>query len=244
MAKIKISEYLVTQGYYPTRSQARNGLKASQVRVNGRIVTKDGYLVDENDQIEIRKPESQYVSRGGYKLEAALSKFKISLSDKTVLDIGASTGGFTDCCLQNGAKKVYSYDVGHDQLHDSLKDNPKIISKEGVNARYLTADDFQEEIDFICMDVSFISCIKMLPAISSILNENGEAVILFKPQFEVGKENLSDKGIVRNQLAVDENLQRCKAEADKLKLHCKGTIPSPIAGGDGNREYLLNFTKE
>lgn len=236
--------YLVQQGIYPNRSQAHNAIKEKRVRVNGLIITKDGYEVSEKDLIEVEKEETQYVSRGGYKLAAALNTFKISLENLTVLDIGASTGGFTDCALQAKAKKVYAYDVGHDQLAESLKNDDRVISKEGINGRDLLRDSFEEKIDFICMDVSFISCMKLLPNIADILHKNGQAVILFKPQFEVGPSNLNNKGVVRNREIVSVKMKETEETAALLKLKLKGTVKSPITGQNGNQEYLMYFVKE
>ncbi len=234
--KIKLSVYLVVNGYFATRSQATNNIKEGKVKVNGRVITKGGFEVSDNDLIEVEMNDNQYVSRGGYKLKAALTTFKISLQNKTVLDIGASTGGFTDCCLQNGAKKVYSYDVGHDQLSEKLLNDDRVISKEGVNARYLTKNEFDEVIDFICMDVSFISCMKIFPAISDILEIGNEAVILFKPQFEVGIEHLNKNGIVKDEKAIEYKLDECRQTAENYRLHLIDIIQSPIKGQDGNRE--------
>ena len=241
--KRKLSLYLVEELGYPTRSRAHNAIKSGNVSVNGRTITKDGYLVDDEDEIVIVNSDIGYVSRGALKLKAALDQFKIDLTDKTVLDIGASTGGFTDCCLQENARKVYAYDVGHDQLAEKLRNDPRVISQEGVNCRYLTKDNFKDIIDFICMDVSFISCTKMLNAISDILPVNGQAVVLFKPQFEVGSDNLNSHGIWKNEEAVTTALEDCKNQADKLKLKLEKTIPSPVIGQDGNREFLILFTK-
>ena len=241
---MKLSLYLVQQGTYPNRSQAHNAIKEKRVRVNGLIVTKDGYEVSENDLIEVEKEEKQYVSRGGYKLAAALSTFKISLENLTVLDIGASTGGFTDCALQQGARRVYAYDVGHDQLAESLRNDPRVIAKEGINGRDLNRDSFDEKIDFICMDVSFISCMKLLPNIADILHENGQTVILFKPQFEVGPSHLNNKGVVKNKEIVSQKLKETEDTAALLKLKLKGTVKSPITGQNGNQEYLMYFVKE
>lgn len=241
---MKLSMYLVQQGIYPNRSQAHNAIKEKRVRVNGITVTKDGYEVDENDLIEVEKEENQYVSRGGYKLAAALNTFKISLENLMVLDIGASTGGFSDCALQNGARKVYAYDVGHDQLAESLRNNPKVISREGINGRDLHRDSFEETIDFICMDVSFISCVKLLPNIADILHDKGQAVILFKPQFEVGPSFLNNKGVVKNKEIVSLKMKETEETASLLKLKHMGTVKSPITGQNGNQEYLMYFVKE
>ncbi len=242
--KIKLSQYLVENKYYPNRSQAHNAIKERKVRVNGIVITKDGYLVSDDDEITVEKLLTTYVSRGGHKLEAALKEFGISLKNKAVLDIGASTGGFTDCCLQNGARIVYAYDVGHDQLNEKLKKDDRVVSNEGINARFLKKSDFVDEIDFICMDVSFISCTKIFEAISDILSSNKQAVILFKPQFEVGKEFVNKKGLVNDKNAISQALVNCQNEASNLQLSIEKIIPSPIKGQDGNQEYLLLLTKD
>jgi len=241
---MKLSLYLVEKGEFATRSQAHNAIKDRKVTVNGKVITKDGFEVTEDDAISVEKDDFSYVSRGGLKLREALSKFEIRLENLTVLDIGASTGGFTDCCLQSGAKRVYAYDVGHDQLAEKLRNDPRVISKEGVNGRQLSHSDFDERIDFICMDVSFISCNKLLANISDILEENGQTVILFKPQFEVGSANLNNKGVVKNKAIVKEKLDECIRYAASLGLLNKGVIESPIKGQNGNQEYLLYFIRK
>ena len=242
--KVKLSVWLTDKGFYPTRSQATNAIKDGKVRVNNRVITKAGYEVRETDLVEIEKEEIEYVSRGGYKLEAALRTFGISLENKVILDIGASTGGFTDCCLKNGARRVYAYDVGHDQLAEKLRNDPRVISKEGINARYLHKEDLPERIDFICMDVSFISCTRIMGSIADILPENGECVLLFKPQFEVGREHINNKGIVTDLNAVNASMEEAIRFAESMKLHYVNKIASPVKGQDGNQEYLLYFTKE
>ena len=241
---MKLSIYLVEQGYFPTRSQAHNAIKEKKVTVNSRIVTKDGYEVTEADVIAVTREDDIYVSRGGYKLREAINAFKIDLKGLVVLDIGASTGGFTDCALQHGARKVYAYDVGHDQLAEKLRNDPRVIAREGVNGRELHKEDFSETIDFICMDVSFISCTKLLANISDILGGKGQAVILFKPQFEVGPSNLNNKGVVKNNALVQTKMKETREMARILKLKLKGTVKSPITGQNGNQEYLLYFVKE
>ena len=207
--KVKLSLWLTDKGFYPTRSQATNAIKDGKVRVNNRVITKAGYEVRETDLVEIEKEEIEYVSRGGYKLEAALRTFGISLENKVILDIGASTGGFTDCCL----KKVHE-------------------------------EDLPERIDFICMDVSFISCTRIMGSIADILPENGECVLLFKPQFEVGREHINNKGIVTDLNAVNASMEEAIRFAESMKLHYVNKIASPVKGQDGNQEYLLYFTKE
>ena len=242
--KIKLSAYLLNNGYFPTRSKATNAIKEQKVTVNGRIITKDGYLVSEDDVIMVENEESEFVSRAGYKLREALMVFNIDLNDKIVLDIGASTGGFTDCCLQNGARHVYAYDVGHDQIADKLRNDPRVTVEEGVNCRYLRKGDLPETIDFICMDVSFISCTLMLEAISDILDAGKQAVILFKPQFEVGSKYLKGNGVVKSEKEIWDRLVDCQTQATALQLTLSGITPSPIKGKEGNQEYLLLFVKE
>lgn len=241
---MRLDVFLVQQKFFGSRSQANAAIREGKVIVNGRTVTKAGYEVNEISKIEVSKPPVSYVSRGGYKLQGAIEHFEIDLRGKTVLDIGASTGGFTDCCLKNGAERVYAFDVGSNQLDKSLLNDERVISRENVNCRYLKREDIPEGIDFICMDVSFISATKMLEAISDILDEGKKAVILFKPQFEVGPENLNSRGIVNNQQAVSERLEDCKRIAKSLKLELTGMIDSPIKGGDGNQEFLLCFVKK
>ena len=241
---MKLSLFLVEKGYFPTRSQAHNAIKEGKVTVNGNIITKDGFEVTDSSSVLVKSDDYKYVSRGGNKLEAALKAFEISLEKATCLDIGASTGGFTDCCLQNGAIKVYSYDVGHDQLAEKIKNDSRVVWKDGVNCRNLTKADFEDMIDFICMDVSFISCRKMFPAIADILSESKKAVILFKPQFEVGSRYLNKKGVVTDTEAVRRELANCKDEAKALKLSVEGIIEAPIKGQNGNQEYLVLLRKE
>jgi 23S rRNA (cytidine1920-2'-O)/16S rRNA (cytidine1409-2'-O)-methyltransferase len=242
--EVKIARWLVDHGLFSSRSQADQALKQGRVTVNGRVVTRDGFPVRPQDTIKVFLPEEQYVSRAGHKLKAALYAFSIDLQDKVVLDIGASTGGFTDCCLQAGAKRVYAYDVGHGQLAGSLRRDPRVISREGINARYLTPEDVPEPVDFICMDVSFISCRLILPALAPLLAPGKQAVILFKPQFEVGPEAVGKGGIVTDQQAVLAALEDCQSLLESLKCTQAGLLPSPLKGADGNQEYLLYVIKE
>ena len=240
---MRLDSFLVEKGYYNSRSQANNAVKNGKIKVNGRIITKSGFEVKENDVIDAVLEVNKYVSFGGYKLQKAYETFKFDLKDKTVLDIGASTGGFTDYCLQNGASKVYAYDVGHDQLDQKIRNDERVVVKEGVNCRYLNKNDFEENIDFICMDVSFISCTKLLENISQILNDDGEAVILFKPQFEVGNEYLNRQGIVINDKIVMKKMDETIALANDLNLICLGKTESVTKEPGGNQEYLLYFKK-
>lgn len=241
---MRIDQLLVKRDFYKTRSQAAGAIKEKRVKINGFIVTKAGFDADENCSIEVNYPQERFVSRGGYKLLTAIRKFNIDLKDSIVLDIGASTGGFTDCALQHGAKKVYAYDVGTDQLDERIRNDSRVVSKENINCRYLKKSDFSDCIDFICMDVSFISCTKMFEAIADILDSEKKAVILFKPQFEVGSSFLNKKGIVTDDKEVLIRLNDCKLQAEKLQLILEGYVASDIKGTDGNQEYLLYFVKK
>jgi len=240
---MRLDNLLLEKHLFSSKSKAQTCIRNGFCSVNGRIITKCGYEANIDDIIDIKEAYDSYVSFGGYKLEKALNDFKISLNNKTVLDIGASTGGFTDCCLKHGAKFVYAYDVGHNQLHFSLKSKPNIKSIEGINARYLKKDEFDKKIDFICMDVSFISCTTILPNISEILSNQGEAVILFKPQFEVGHQYLNTHGVVINKDIVKEKLNNCIQIANDLKLKCLSVTDSVVKEKNGNQEYLLYFVK-
>lgn len=240
---MRLDNYLLDNGYYSSRSQAALAIKEKKVTVNNRLIVKCGYEIKENDIVNVKKEEYEFVSRGGYKLLAAIKNFNIDLNDKIVLDIGASTGGFTDCALQFKAKKVYAYDVGENQLANKLRSDKRIVVKEKVNARYLNKNDFIDIIDFICMDVSFISCTKIFNAISSILSDGKNAVILFKPQFEVGNIFLNGQGIVKNDKIILVKLNETIKTAIDNQLYLIDYCLSPIKGGDGNKEYLLYFIK-
>ncbi len=240
---MRLDIYLTQQGYFNSRSQAALAIKEKKVKVNNRIITKSGYEISDDDLINVDKEEYQFVSRGGYKLLAAINNFAIKMQDKTILDIGASTGGFSDCSLQFGAKKVYAYDVGEKQIAEKLRKDKRVVVKEKVNCRYLTNNDFTDTIDFICMDVSFISCTKIFASISSVLSDGKEAVILFKPQFEVGNKFLNGQGIVKDDKIILEKLNETIKIAQEYKLYLRKYCLSPIRGGDGNKEYLLYFVK-
>ncbi len=240
---MRLDVFLVEKGHFETRSKAQLAIREGRIRVNGRQAVKSGLEVGENDSVEYDCPELTFVSRGGYKLQEALIRNGIVLKNKTVLDIGASTGGFTDCALQNGARHVYAYDVGHDQLDKRIRNDKRVTVGEHINCRDLEADDFSEPIDFICMDVSFISCTKMLKAISSVLRRSGECVVLFKPQFEVGSQHLNRQGIVTDDRITEEKLAETLNSLKDYDLEAISVIPSPIKGGDGNKEYLIYMKK-
>lgn len=244
MAKKRIDALVVERGLAPTRSQAQSLILAGKVLVNDVPVTKAGTSVAEDARLRL-KDVSKYVGRGGYKLEKALSEFSIGVAGKTCLDVGISTGGFSDCLLQNGAKKIYGVDVGSAQLHWKLATDLRVVNFEGENFRYFDLARIPEPVDLAVMDASFISVKLLIPRIAELFaRDPGEHVLitLIKPQFEAGRENVGKGGIVR-----DESVRRVVVEDVAVFVKKTGfadirTTPSPITGGDGNVEYLLTAT--
>lgn len=236
--KKRLDIILVERELIETRSKANDIIKAGKVKVDNKIIQKSGTLVNPDSIIEIESGVFPYVSRGGEKLEYALKKFKINVKNKTCLDIGSSTGGFTDCLLKNGAKTVYAVDVGKNQLHPSLKNNAQVISYEQIDIREFTLPN-KKQVDFICVDVSFISITLILPLLKNFLSPRGETVILIKPQFEVGKENLNKQGVVKNPQAAKDAIKDILKLVDELGFSIKKITESPIKGKKGNTEYLL-----
>ena len=240
---IRVDVLVFDKGFATSREKAKEYISAGKIYINGKKETKAGRKIDENSDIEFKGEVIPYVSRGGLKLEKAINQFEIELKDKICLDIGASTGGFTHCMLENGASKVYAIDVGHDQLVRELRENPKVISMEGVNIRYVTNDDIGELCDFASIDVSFISLEKVIPAVSELLNENGTVVALIKPQFEVGRGKVNKKGVVKKEEDHINVLLKIVALLEGLNLKVEKLDYSPIKGPNGNIEYLINFKK-
>jgi 23S rRNA (cytidine1920-2'-O)/16S rRNA (cytidine1409-2'-O)-methyltransferase len=241
----RLDALLVKNGLSPSRERAKEMIKNGHVLVNGKVVTKASFSVSETDDIKTEGEVLRYVSRGGLKLEKAIAEFNISLKGLTCMDIGASTGGFTDCMLQNGAAKVLAVDVGTDQLAQKLRDNPGVISMEQTNIRYLTPEMIDNtEIDFISTDVSFISLTKVLPVIFNLLKEGGESICLIKPQFEAGRQALSKKGIIKDKAVRDRVVEDVSKAAEDLGFKVRGVTVSPIEGGDGNIEFLICLKKE
>lgn len=253
---------LVNRGLTSSREKAKALIKDGKVYINNIMQTKASTSVDEEAEIEIRGEVERYVSRGGYKLEKAVNEFDIDFTGKTCMDIGASTGGFTDCMLKNGAALVYAIDVGHDQLHESLRNDKRVISMEGVNFRYLEIEDIQEaasEVDITwntsgskmvditpsiaSCDVSFISLKLILPTAYKLLSENGELVCLIKPQFEAGKENLNKKGVVKDKKIHIKVIREILEFAEMVGFSAINLTYSPIKGPEGNTEYLLHLVK-
>jgi 23S rRNA (cytidine1920-2'-O)/16S rRNA (cytidine1409-2'-O)-methyltransferase len=217
---------------------------AGVVLVDEQRVEKPSHQFDTNSAIRIKggdDPTSRYVGRGGLKLEAALGEFQIDVSGLTCLDVGASTGGFTDCLLQNGAKKVFAVDVGHNQIDWRLRNDPRVEVREGVNARYLTAEEFPQKFDLVVMDVSFISVTKVMPAIVPLLAPEGAIITLIKPQFEVGRGEVGGGGIVRDEAKRLRVVEEVNNAARELGLEVVNVIESPITGAEGNVEYLALY---
>jgi len=239
MVKQRLDLAMVKQGLADSREKAKALIMAGQVKVAGKTMDKAGTNIEEGTKIELVGSPLPYVSRGGLKLEKALAFFKIDLTGKVIADIGASTGGFTDCALQNGAQKVYAVDVGYGQLDWKLRNDPRVVNLERTNARYLTPADLGERVDFITIDVAFISLEKILPAAQKLLKDNGEIIALIKPQFEAGKEKVGKKGVVKDPKTHKEVIINIFQVAQSLNYHVQGLTYSPIKGPEGNIEYLL-----
>lgn len=244
MSKQRLDIILTERGLAPSREKAKALIMSGIVYVNGQKEDKAGSTFDdESVQIEVRGNTLPYVSRGGLKLEKALSVFPIDLNGKTAIDIGASTGGFTDCMLQNGASKVYSIDVGYGQLDWKLRNDERVVCMEKTNFRYLTFDDIGEYADFASCDVSFISLSKILPVAFDLLKDEGEMVCLIKPQFEAGREKVGKKGVVRDPAVHIEVIENVTQMARDTGFVIMGLDHSPIKGPEGNIEYLLHLAK-
>lgn len=236
--KERLDVLLVEQGFFESRENAKRHIMEGIILVNDVPVDKAGTKVPVDARLRIKGHVMPYVGRGGFKLEKALKTFSIDLKGKVMADIGASTGGFTDCALQNGAAKVFAIDVGTNQLDWKLRSNPQVVNMEKTNIKVVTKDLLGEMVDFISTDVSFISVTKIIPAVHSILKEEGSLVILIKPQFEAGREKVGKGGIIKDPKVhagvIEDTLQAFKKE----HLYCHGLTYSPIKGGSGNIEFL------
>lgn len=241
--KIRLDALLVERGLFSGREKAKAAIMAREVLVNGAYQDKAGYAVDPKAQIEVKTAALPFVSRGGLKLAKAVEVFAVDFTNKTVLDIGSSTGGFVDCALQNGAAKVYAVDVGYGQLAWKLRQDERVIVIEKTNARYLTEEQIPEAIDILTCDASFISLGKVLTAAAAFLKAEGQAVLLVKPQFEAGKENVGKKGVVKDAAIHFQVLQNVITEIGSLELAAQAVDFSPITGPEGNIEYLLLAVK-
>lgn len=238
MSKLRLDVLLTERGLCESRQKAQAAIMAGLVTVNGDKVTKSGAGVLESDVLEVKGPAIPYVSRGGLKLEKAMKLWSIDLSGKLCADIGASTGGFSDCMLQCGAAKVYAVDTGYGKLDWKIRTDSRVVALERTNARYLTHEQIPDELDFASVDVSFISLRLILPALRGVLKDGGEVVCLVKPQFEAGRENVGKKGVVRDPAVHLQVLERFLIHASENGFFVKELTFSPIKGPEGNIEYL------
>lgn len=242
--KKRLDLLMVERALAPSREKAKAYIMSGDVYVDGQKEDKAGTMFQETVKIEVRGNTLPYVSRGGLKLEKAMNHFEVTLDGKVCMDVGASTGGFTDCMLQNGAVKVYSIDVGYGQLDWKLRNDPRVVCMEKTNIRYVVPEDLQEPADFSSVDVSFISLTKVLLPVRNLLTENGEIVCLIKPQFEAGREKVGKKGVVRDPAVHLEVIEKVIAYAQSIALEPRHLSFSPIKGPEGNIEYLLHLKKQ
>lgn len=243
VVKERLDVLLVKRGLAESREKAKAIIMSGNVFVNQVREDKAGQTFDEKAEIEIKGNTLKYVSRGGLKLEKAMANFDVTLDGKTCMDVGASTGGFTDCMLMNGAVKVYSVDVGHGQLAWKLRQDERVVCMEKTNIRYVTKDDVADWIDFSSIDVSFISLTKVLLPVKNLLTEHGEVVCLIKPQFEAGREKVGKKGVVRDKSVHEEVITMVMDYAKSIGFEVLNLDYSPIKGPEGNIEYLLHIRK-
>lgn len=234
---------MVEKGLVPSREKAQALIMIGGVKVNGQVMRKPGQKIREDALIEILQPPCPYVSRGGVKLEGAIKGFGINVEGKVCLDVGASTGGFTDCLLQHGAKRVYAVDVGWGQLHWKLRNDPRVICLEKRNIRYLPKEEIPEEVDLVTIDTSFISLKLVIPAVLKFLKEKAEILALIKPQFEVGKGEVGKGGVVRDSEKHKRVIEEIRIFSQNLGLHPVGVIESPILGPKGNKEFFIYLIK-
>ena len=243
--KERLDILLVKQGFAPSREKARAIIMTGNVFVDGQREDKAGAAFEESKiHIEVKGDTPKYCSRGGLKLEKAMQEFQISLSGMICMDIGASTGGFTDCMLQSGASKVYSVDVGHGQLAWKLRSDERVVCMEKTNFRYMKPEDIEDRLDFASVDVSFISLTKILIPARNLLKENGRMVCLIKPQFEAGREKVGKKGVVREPEIHEDVILKIITYADMIGFEVKNLTFSPIKGPEGNIEYLVFLEKK
>jgi 23S rRNA (cytidine1920-2'-O)/16S rRNA (cytidine1409-2'-O)-methyltransferase len=246
MKRERIDKLLVDCGLARSRTRAQALVMAGVVLVDEQLVNKSSETFAPNANIRLKgndDPASRYVSRGGLKLEAALREFHLDVNELTCLDVGSSTGGFTDCLLQHGARRVVAVDVGHNQFEWRLRNDPQVELRERINARYLKPEDFDRKFDLATIDVAFISATKILPAVVPLLVEHGKIVTLIKPQFEVGKGEVGKGGIVRDPLQHERVVAEVNSAAEDLGLKVYGVIESPIHGADGNLEFLALYER-
>lgn len=239
--KQRLDLMLVQRGLAESQQRAAGLILAGEVFVDGRKIDKAGTLIAANASIEIRGDDIPYVSRGGLKLEAALKEFEIDVTGLNCMDVGASTGGFTDCLLQHGAQKVVAVDVGYGQMHWRIRNDPRVTLLERTNIRYLKENAITIEMDLACIDVSFISLRLVVPRVAAMLRMPKHIICLIKPQFEVGKGVLGKGGLVKDSTLHDSVLADLAAAFDEMGLHCGKVVPSPILGAKGNKEFLAHI---
>ncbi|WP_028828349.1 TlyA family RNA methyltransferase [Proteocatella sphenisci] len=237
--KERIDKILVDRGLFDSRERAKKNIMAGTVLVNNMVIDKAGFLIDTEAEIRIKNDAIPYVSRGGLKLEKVMNSLEISLDNKVCMDIGSSTGGFTDCMLQNGAKKVYAVDVGYGQLDWKLRNDSRVKVMERTNIRNVTLENLEDKIQFFSIDVSFISLKLVLPKIKELGDDNFECIALIKPQFEVGREEVGKNGVVRDPEKHLKAIVKCIGHALEIGLHLTGLDYSPIKGPKGNIEFLM-----
>ena len=242
--KERLDVLLVQKGLAPSREKAKTMIMEGNVFVDNQREDKAGTFFDPSVNIEIHGNTLRYVSRGGLKLEKAMAQFGITLDDKVCMDIGASTGGFTDCMLQNGAKKVYAVDVGYGQFAWKLRQDPRVVCMEKTNIRYVTSEDIGDALNFASVDVSFISLTKVLGPAKELLKDGGQMVCLIKPQFEAGKDKVGKKGVVRDPAVHKEVIERVILFAKSIGFGILHLDYSPIKGPEGNIEYLVHIVKD
>lgn len=240
-SKIRLDTLLTQKRLAESRQKAQGMIMAGIVRVNGHKVDKSGTMIASDAEVHVVGKSCPYVSRGGLKLQGAVEGFNIEVHGCVVLDIGASTGGFTDCLLQKGAKKVYAVDVGYGQIDWRLRNDERVVVMDRINARYLSSGNFEEKMDLIVIDVSFISLTKILPVTVGILKEQGEILAMVKPQFEVGRREVGKKGVVRDPQKHKSAIDNVLKSAAELGYACCGLIRSPITGPAGNVEFFIRL---
>jgi 23S rRNA (cytidine1920-2'-O)/16S rRNA (cytidine1409-2'-O)-methyltransferase len=244
LEKIRLDALLCEKGLAASREKARAMIMAGEVQIEGKTTDKPGIKVRPDAEITITAVRQPYVSRGGLKLEGAIRDFQLDFSGRTVLDVGASTGGYTDCALQHGAVKVFALDVGYGQLDWTLRNDPRVVVWERTNIRYFKPQDLGDKVDIITMDVSFISTTLIFPVLKELLHEHGEIVSLIKPQFEAGREKVGRNGVIKDPQVHTEVLDHCITAAQAEGLNCIGITYSPIMGPKGNIEYFIHLRFE
>ncbi|MCE5193898.1 MAG: TlyA family RNA methyltransferase [Nitrospiraceae bacterium] len=242
--KERLDKILTDKGFVKSRERAKALIMEGAVSVNGLTITKAGTLISDDSDISLKKDDIPFVSRGGLKLKSAIDFFKIDLKDKIAMDVGSSTGGFTDCMLKMGAKKIYCIDVGYGQIAWSLRNDPRIILLERTNMRHIGREKISDDIDFATADVSFISLTKIIPKTAEFVKNNGEILCLIKPQFEVGKKDVGKGGIVRNEEKRLQCVELTRKSLEGSGLTTVGVFESPVKGQKGNVEYFIYMKKE